>query len=305
MIRAVCIGECMLELSARPDGSYVRTFAGDAYNVAVHLKRCAPDARVQFATVTGDDALSAAMRAAWRGEGIDDSLATAAPGQAPGLYIVEADPAGERRMAYWRGQSAAKGWVPALEAQAKSLVGADLLFMTGVSLAIVPPEHRARALGLVDRFRRSTGLFAFDPNVRSSLWESQAVMREFCEAAARRADILLPSLEDAEQLWGAADAETHLRHGLALGAREMALTLGSEGCLVAAASGPVRRLAAQPATVVDTAGAGDAFDGAYLAARLEGQPPEAAARAGLDLARRVIGRRGALPSAADLAGGTS
>jgi 2-dehydro-3-deoxygluconokinase len=304
MTRAICIGECMVELSARPDGTYVRAFAGDAYNAAVHLKRCAPAAHVQFATVTGDDELSAAMRAAWRGEGIDDSLATSAPGQSPGLYIVETDAAGERRMAYWRGQSAARGWVPALEAQAKSLAGADLLFMTGVSLAILPPEHRTRALGLVDHYRPTTGLFAFDPNVRASLWESESVMRETCEAAMRRADILLPSLEDAEQLWGAADAQTHLRHGLSLGAREMALTLGSGGCLVAAASGPVHRLAAQPATVVDTAGAGDAFDGAYLAARLTGQAPEAAARAGLTLAARVIGQRGALPGAADLDGAT-
>ncbi|HEY1448312.1 MAG TPA: sugar kinase [Caulobacteraceae bacterium] len=305
MTRAVLVGECMVELAARPDGSYVRAFAGDAYNTAVHLKRSAPDIEVQFATVTGDDELSAAMRTAWCGEGIDDALAACAPGLSPGLYIVETDTAGERRMTYWRGQSAARGWVLALEARADAIAGADLLFMTGVSLAILPPDHRARAMALVDRLRPSIGLCAFDPNVRASLWESETVMREICESTIGRADVVLPSLEDAERLWGVAGAEAQVRRALALGAREVALTLGSEGCLVASAAGPVSRLAAQPAAVIDSAGAGDAFDGAYLATRLQGQPPEAAARAGLALAARVIGRRGALPSVDRLVGGTA
>ncbi len=302
MTRVVCIGECMVELSARPDGAYARGFAGDAYNTAVHLKRLAPDIAVQFATVTGDDELSTAMRQAWVGEGIDGSLARRAAGLSPGLYMVDTDEAGDRRFTYWRGQSAARRWLPALEAQADRLAGADLLFFTGVSLAILPPDERGRAIELIDRLKSSIGLFAFDPNIRASLWESQAAMQEICEAAIGRADILLPSLADAEHLWGKASPEAQLRLGRALGAGEIALTLGAEGCLVASGDGDMTRLAAAPRTVVDSAGAGDAFDGAYLAARLRGEPPPAAAQAGLTLAARVIGSRGALPSAAELAG---
>lgn len=300
-MRVVSIGECMVELTVRPDGAYERAFAGDAYNTAVHLKRLAPDIAVQFATVTGEDELSAAMRQAWAGEGIDASLARRAPGLSPGLYMVDADEAGERRFTYWRGQSAGRRWLTVLEAQADRLAGADLLFMTGVSLGILQPDERGRAIELINRLRSSIGLFAFDPNIRASLWESQAAMKETCEAAIARADILLPSLDDAEQLWGKASPEAQLRLGRALGAGEVALTLGAEGCLVASGDGDTTRLAAAPTVVVDSAGAGDAFDGAYLAARLRGEPPTAAARAGLTLAARVTGWRGALPSAADLA----
>ncbi|HEY2481662.1 MAG TPA: sugar kinase [Caulobacteraceae bacterium] len=292
MTRAVFIGECMVELSMRPDGTYARAFAGDAYNAAVHFKHCAPVIEVQFATVTGDDELSGVMRAAWRGEGIDDALAPAAAGLQPGLYLVDVGADGERRFAYWRGQSAARLWLSAVERYADRLAAADLLFLTGTSLAILPETDRARALALLDRPR----LTAFDPNVRPSLWQSQKLMRETIEAALARADIVLPSLDDAEVLWGPASAEDHARHCLDLGAREVALTLGADGCLLASADVPVLRIAAEPATVVDTAGAGDAFDGAYLAARLQGENPEAAARSGLALAARVIGQRGALPT---------
>ena len=49
-----------------------------------------------------------------------------------------------------------------------------------------------------------------------------------------------------------------------------------------------------PAKVVDTSGAGDSFNGAYLAARLTGSEPAEAAAQGLTLAGRVVEQAGAL-----------
>jgi 2-dehydro-3-deoxygluconokinase len=48
--------------------------------------------------------------------------------------------------------------------------------------------------------------------------------------------------------------------------------------------------------VIDTSGAGDSFNGAYLAARLRGAPAQDAARAGLELAARVVAAPGAVIS---------
>ena len=291
MTRVVCIGECMVELSAECDGRYHRAFAGDAYNTAVYLKRSAPGLEVQFATVTGDDALSAAMRAAWDGEGIDAALASARPGAAPGLYMIDTDSAGERRFTYWRGQSPARRWLAALEATAHDLAGADLVYLSGISLAILPPGERPRAID----FLRALGVrVAFDPNVRPALWESAEVMEEIITAAIGAAAIVLPSLDDAEQLWSSRDAEAQVARLLALGAAEIALTLGPEGCIVADVNGPAQTIAAPTASAIDTSGAGDAFNGAYLAARLSGAPSVQAARAGLALAAGVVGHRGAL-----------
>jgi 2-dehydro-3-deoxygluconokinase len=46
--------------------------------------------------------------------------------------------------------------------------------------------------------------------------------------------------------------------------------------------------------VVDTSGAGDSFNGAYLAARLRGQDAMEAAKAGLAMAAKVVAQPGAI-----------
>ena len=293
---AICIGECMVEL--RPEGAalYRRGFAGDVYNTAVYLKRSAPELDVQFATVTGADGLSKAMREAWRAEGVADDLAPADPGGRPGLYMIELDPRGERSFRYWRGESAARGWARTLAPRIRKggFDGADLVYLSGISLAILTPEDRVLALELVAELRRRVGLIAFDPNLRPALWGDLAPARAAFEAMAGQADILLPSRQDLELLYGDADIEWMARRLAALGAAEFAITAEADGCLVHGDQRSEWIAAPQVAAVVDTSGAGDSFNGAYLAARLAGQPANRAARAGLALAAHVVTQPGAI-----------
>jgi 2-dehydro-3-deoxygluconokinase len=75
---------------------------------------------------------------------------------------------------------------------------------------------------------------------------------------------------------------------------EAAVELGADGA-VAAADGAVDHVAAEPGLeVVDSTGAGDAFNAGYLQARLRGHAPPGAARAGNRLAAAAIGHRGAI-----------
>ena len=163
-MRAVLIGECMVELREAAEGLLSKAFAGDAYNTAVNLKRSAPDARVQFLSATGADPLSQAMRATWRAEGVEDDLAFTDPDRTPGLYLIELDAASDRRFHYWRSDSAARQWMQRLRAGGGDpLSGADLVYLSGISLAILPPEEREQALLLMKWLRGRVGLIAFDP----------------------------------------------------------------------------------------------------------------------------------------------
>lgn len=292
-MRVVCIGECMVELREAGGGLLSRAFAGDAYNTAVYLKRSAPGAQVQFLSVTGADPLSQAMRAAWRAEGVEDEAAFTDPDRTPGLYLIDLDAAGERRFHYWRSASAARQWMQRLRAGGGDpLSGSDLVYLSGISLAILPEDELQQALLLLKSLHGRVRI-AFDPNIRPALWPSLETARAVIETAIGLADIVLPSTDDLRLLYGDAAPEALAARLWKLHAREIVLTSGAEGCLVVTPNGRTT-LAPPPASVVDTSGAGDSFNGAYLAARFAGAEPEVAAEAGLALAARVVTAPGAV-----------
>lgn len=282
MIRAYCAGECMVELRAAGEGLLRQGFAGDSYNTAVYLKRSAPEAAVHYVTATGPDPLSQAMRAAWRAEGVEDDLAFTIADRRPGLYMIELDARGERRFHYWRGESAAKRWLAELTAAGVGVLeGADLFYLSGISLAILSPAERQEALELLAGLRGKVGKIAFDPNYRPALWSSREEAAQMVREAVARCDIFLPSSEDMEALFGAGEAPA---------CAETAMTAEGARCRVDG-EWVQGELASK---VVDTSGAGDSFNGAYLAARLRGGDPRGAACAGLALAARVVGQPGAV-----------
>jgi 2-dehydro-3-deoxygluconokinase len=291
----ICIGECMVELRAAGADAFARAYAGDAYNTAVYLKRSLPDAQVQFLTATGDDALSRAMREVWRAEGIDGSLGFTVNGGSPGLYLIENDARGERRFHYWRSNSAARRWFELLEDQDETVLwGADVIYLSGISLAILSPAERARAIELLRRARPHIGRIAFDPNVRLALWETAQAAVATIENALSIVDLALPSREDARLLLGVDDPIEQIDRLQRIGVREIALTLGADGCLIADGDVRARLPAPHVASITDTSGAGDAFNGAYLATRLRGGSAADAARSGLAVGSRVVAHAGAV-----------
>lgn len=295
MSRAVCFGECMVELAPAGEGLFRRGFAGDVYNTAVYLKRSAPELDVQLGTVTGADSLSQAMRQAWAAQGVGDAFATVDPSRRPGLYMIELDARGDRSFQYWRGESAAKGWARSLAdlASGASLDGAALIYLSGISLAILSPEDRELALAALKGLKGRVGRIAFDPNLRAALWGDLAQARAALEAMASLADILLPSRQDLEALYGESDIRAMAARLAGFGAAEFAITADADGCLVHAGASDWLD-APRVETVVDTSGAGDSFNGAYLAARLAGAAPAEAARAGMTLAAHVVTQPGAI-----------
>jgi 2-dehydro-3-deoxygluconokinase len=293
--RIICIGECMIELRSVGEDNFARSYGGDVYNTAVYLKRSLSDAQVQFVSAVGDDSMSEAMRQVWRAHGVDDSLAVTVPGGSPGLYLIETDSNGERRFQYWRSHSAARRWLATLLTAGEArLWGADMVYFSGITLAILEPSERSQAIDLMRRLRAQVGGIAFDPNVRLKLWESPEIAAANLEAAISVCDILLPSAEDLTWLFQIDEPSQQLDRARAMGVKEVALTLGVAGCAVADADSQAWLPSPAVEFVADTSGAGDSFNGAYLASRLQGRSPMQAAESGLLIASRVVTRAGAI-----------
>lgn len=296
MARVVCIGEGMLELSRAPEetgGSGWRlAYGGDTLNTAIHLARAGH--HVAYLTALGSDPFSQDLKAQWAAQGLDVSLVLTHPTRQAGLYAITTDDRGERSFTYWRDTSAAREMLalPETAGAMAEAERADLLYFSLITLAVLPPEGREQLLALARRVRAHGGKIAFDGNYRPRLWTSVAETRVARDAAIAAADIGLPTLEDEAALSGEADADAVARHWTSLGCAETVVKLGDKGCRLpdGAVCAPERVL--RP---VDTSGAGDAFNGGYLTARLKGFSVEDAAQEGQFLAGEVIMRAGAIP----------
>jgi len=292
MTKVACIGECMIELRQAPGGLYSRGFGGDTLNTAVYLSRLGMS--VDYITALGDDPLSEEMISGWQAEGVNTARVARVPGKLPGLYMIETDGGGERRFFHWRESAAARCLMdlPETGVILNSLAAYHAVYFSAITLSIYSEEGRARLFGALERARQEGTRIAFDTNFRARGWPDLEVARRVYAQAFETADIVLASTEDLLPLWPAEANEALMAR---ISAKEVVLKLAEPKSIVRFA-GTSQEVAATSVTkpVVDTTAAGDSFAAAYVAARLQGADPVAAARAGHRLAGVVVCYPGAI-----------
>lgn len=270
----VSMGEPLIEFSRPKEGdgrTWLQGFGGDSQNVAVAASR--QGARAGYVTSLGEDWMGDAFLDLWKQEGLDASRVTRHPTAPTGVSFVTHTAAGHK-FDYLRKNSAASLMTPqALPAD--YIAGARFFHLSAISQAI---SNSARAAGdaAIVIARKGGARVSYDTNLRLHLWDLEAA-RAKINATVALCDILLPSLDDSQRLTGLQDADTIADFYLGLGAPLVALKMGAEGSLIAT-RGQRHRLTPHKVTAVDATGAGDTFDGAFLARLLEGDDPVTAAR---------------------------
>ncbi len=269
--RIACLGEPMVELNCQPDGRYLKGFGGDTSNCAVAAAR--QGASVAYIGRLGKDPFGKSIRSMWREEGIDDSSVAEDPEAPTAVYFVEHSPQGHS-FSYYRHDSAASRITPA-DLTPECFAGVAFLHVSGISLAISATAE-ATVRSAIDMVLAAGGRVSFDTNLRVALWPLERACQSI-HAAMAQCQIALPSLEDARALAACADPDSACDFYLGLGCEIVCLTMGDAGTMVAAA-GERQTVPALKVDAVDATGAGDTFDGAFLAQLALGADPFAAAR---------------------------
>ena len=199
-MRAVSIGEAMVELAPAGPEMFRRGFAGDTFNTIWHIAQLmGPTADCGFVTRVGNDSHSDRFVAAMAADGLDTTIVSRDPDRQMGLYLIELDGT-ERRFHYWRQCSAAQRLADDAPALHNAICRGGLIHLSGITLSILSVDARSRLWATLREARRGGAIVSFDPNVRMRLWTSQEEARVVIDRMLGMTDIALPSYDDERAL---------------------------------------------------------------------------------------------------------
>ncbi len=292
----LCLGEPLMEFNQQADILYQRGHGGDTSNVAVCAAR--QGAKTGYVTRLGSDAFGDSFVDLWKKEGIDCASIIRDRAAHTGVYFVNHSDEGHD-FSYLRAGSAASLMTPD-DLPNEQIRNSRILHVSGISMAISDSATDA-VFSAIDIALESGTIVSVDPNLRLALWPLNRA-RAVTHAAMSRCKIALPGLDDARILTGHNDPDRIADFYLELGAEIVALTLGPNGVLVATPS-QRRIVAGKSVQAVDATGAGDVFDGAFLAEIANGRSPMQAAEyanAAAALSTTGYGAVPAIPNRSDV-----
>lgn len=279
MEEILALGEPLVEFAAEQRGrlssvtAFRRGWGGDTSNFVVAAARMG--ASVGYITRLGGDEFGRSFLNLWRKEGVDASQVIVDHDGFTGLYFIALEEAGEHDFTYYRSGAAASRLQP--QDMDPAYLGAARVFHTsGISQAI-SDSTRATVDAAVGLAKSRRVLVSYDANVRPKLWPL-ATAQSVIKATISRTDVVFLSTEDAEYLYGGMRAEDVANHVLAAGPRLVVLKQGAGGCLIGSTEGAPIQVPGWQVQVLDTTGAGDAFDAAFLVEWMRGTPLEKAGR---------------------------
>eukprot|EP01037_Dinobryon_pediforme_P016393 gene16393-16571_t len=266
MPELIALGEPMVELNQTRGQDYLPGFGGDTSNTIIAAAR--QGTRCGYLTAIGADRFGRDLSDLWAREGVDSTHVKINRDAPTAVYFVHHGAQGHE-FSYLRAGSAASLYGPE-DVPLAAVAAVRCLHVSGISQAISTRAADA-VFCAIDAARTAGQMVSYDTNLRLKLWpltRARAIIHE----AMKSATIALPGLDDAELLTGLSDPDAIADFYLGLGAKIVALTLGKAGALIATPD-QRQRVASIQVDAVDATGAGDTFDGAFLAQFLRCHDP--------------------------------
>ncbi|MEM6387601.1 MAG: ribokinase [Pseudomonadota bacterium] len=273
--RAPKLGETIL------GNSFALGPGGKGSNQAVAAARAGGD--VHFISKLGKDVFADMAFSIWQDAGVTPAVAQPEGAATGAAYIFVEEASGNNAIIICPGVAAT---ISATDVEAKAdLIASASVFITQLEQ---PIEAAHRALEIA---RHGGATTILNPAPAAALPDS---IYPLC-------DYVTPNESEAEALTGgsvtdAASAEAAARVFLQKGVGAALITLGENGALLCSGNETHHVPAISAGPVVETTGAGDAFNGGFAVALAEGMAPAEAVRFGAATAGFSVTRPGTAPS---------
>jgi fructokinase len=253
--RTLVIGESLIDLVQRPDGSTQEHVGGSPANVAVGLARLGHD--ITFATRIGDDERGTRIARHLASEGV--SLTDGSVGGRPTSVATSTlDATGAAAYSFDLAWELTEGRPPA---------GLTHVHTGSIAATLEPG---ASAVLTTLQSARPSATISYDPNARPSMMGDPHEVRAKIEQLIGLSDVVKASDEDIAWLYEAAPLSDVLRLWGQLGPALMVLTRGDNGAVIGLSiTGELTAVDAPVVEVVDTVGAGDSFMAGLLSGLLD------------------------------------
>jgi fructokinase len=254
-MHTLVIGESLIDIVHRPDGSTGEHVGGSPANVAIGLARLGHE--VTFGTMIGSDERGERIAGLLDAEGV--RLAEGSVGGHPtSVATATLDPAG----------AATYSFELAWELDEHRDLEGVAHVHTGSIAATLEPGASAVLATVQDA--RPAATISYDPNARPSLMGDPHEVRAKVEQLVGLSDVVKASDEDITWLYDAASLSDVLRLWGQLGPALIVVTRGDKGAVVGLGiAGELASVDAPVVEVADTVGAGDSFMAGLLSGLLE------------------------------------
>ena len=274
---ALVVGEALVDVVTRADGTVSEHAGGSPANVALGLARL--DRETHLLTRVGQDGYGRRVRSHLAASGVQlvDGSVVTGPTSVARATLDEAGSATYEFDLEW-----SLPHVP--------LPDHPLLVHTGSIAAVRQPGAATVERIVLGAHHRTT--VSYDPNLRPDLMGDAAAVRPFVETLVAAADVVKLSEEDAVWLAPQTPPVELVQAWLRLGPAVVVLTRGGDGSVGICGSGKVQ-VPAPPVHVADTVGAGDSFtagllDGLWEAGLLGGPQRRALKEVSRQVLERVL-----------------
>lgn len=284
------VGEILIDMiSADYDdhiqsNTFHRFFGGSPSNIAMNVNKLGIKPLV--ASAVGKDGFGTFLLNQLQNEGIDTKLVQRV--DEPTSMVVVSKSQATPVPIFYRGADYHLAYTPELE---EAIHHSKILHLSCWPISRLPIRHTMERL-LVEA-RKSHSLICFDPNYHPMIWEKDEDGVEYVKSIIRKVDIVKPSEDDAQRIFGIDTHENQIQKFLQLGARLVIMTVGKDGAIVSNGEETIR-LESLATEVVDTTGAGDAFWSGFYTAVIKGYTIKDALNLGLAVSAYKLKSSGAV-----------
>lgn len=267
----ITIGESLIEFSSEESLSKANVlhkyYGGDTINTAITAARLG--SKIGFITRVGNDPFKEFLLDSWQIEGLDISNVKIMDGS-NGIYFISRPKDEPKEDVLYSRKSSGKS-LSVEDINESYIKRGQIIYSTGRTqgLSYSVREAIRKAFQIA---KQNETMVAYDPNYRQKQW-SENEAREAMDEILEYTDIIfLNSKNDGERILGISSHEKLIKYFWDKGVSIVAVKMGKDGCAV----GYNGNIAAMPCCMqdaVDSTGAGDTFNGAFLHGITSGYTP--------------------------------